>query len=149
MVYLDSSHNFGTLTAILDEWYIASGAKLNIRKTEMIPIGSIDHRDRVRANRFINGLNGTPIPDHIKIAAEREPIRTLGAWVGNNVDQVSTWARTLEKIDAALAMWELGKPTMVGRHLIVLMVVGGMTQYLAPLMQSGPLMQDFDVAGGI
>ncbi|KAJ7605532.1 hypothetical protein DFH06DRAFT_1020152, partial [Mycena polygramma] len=71
------------------------------------------------------------IPDHIKIAKEGEPIRTLGAWVGNKVVQVDTWARTIEKIDAALARWELGRPTMEGRRLIVLMVVGGMTQYLA------------------
>lgn len=131
MVYLDSSDDFGTLVNILDEWCIASGAKFNIGKTEMIPIGSIDHRDRVRMNRVINGLDGTPIPGHIKIAAEHEPIRTLGAWVGNNVEQVGTWARTLEKVDAALDLWEMGKPTMEGRRLILLMVVGGMTQYMA------------------
>ncbi|KAJ7655667.1 hypothetical protein DFH06DRAFT_992441, partial [Mycena polygramma] len=103
----------------------------NIAKTEMIPIGKIDHRDRVRATRFINGLQGTPIPEHIKIAAEGEPIRTLGAWVGNGVEQVETWSRTLEKIDAALDRWELGHPSMEGRRLIILMVVGGMTQYMA------------------
>ncbi|KAJ7142127.1 hypothetical protein C8R43DRAFT_954469 [Mycena crocata] len=97
----------------------------------MIPIGHIDHRDRVRATRFINGLNGTTIPDHIRIAKEGEPIRTLGAWVGNGIVQVDTWTRTHEKIDEALERWELGHPTMEGRQLIVLMVVGGMTQYLA------------------
>jgi hypothetical protein len=116
---------------VLDEWCIAAGAKFNISKTEMIPIGKIEHRDRVRATRFINGIAGTPIPGHIKIAAEGEPIRTLGAWVGNGVDQVETWARTLEKIDAALDHWELGHPSMEGRRLIVMMVVGGMTQYMA------------------
>jgi hypothetical protein len=42
------------------------------------------------------------MPDHIKIAAEGEPIRTLSAWVGNDVNQVDTWTRTLEKIDKAL-----------------------------------------------
>jgi hypothetical protein len=89
MVYLDSSDDFGTLTDVLDEWCIASGARFNIGKTEMIPIGSITHRDRVRANRFVNGTDGTAIPGHIKIAAEKEPIRTLylvvcicfGCWV--------------------------------------------------------------------
>jgi hypothetical protein len=97
----------------------------------MIPIGKIDHRDRVRATRFVNGLYGTAIPDHIKIAAEGEPIRTLGAWVGNGIEQMGTWSRTLEKIDAALTQWELGHPSMEGRRLIVMMVVGGMTQYMA------------------
>jgi hypothetical protein len=97
----------------------------------MIPIGNIAHRDRVRANRFVNGLEGTLIPEHIKIATEGEPIRTLGAWVGNGVEQVDTWSRTIQKIDAALDQWELGHPSMEGRRLILMMVVGGMTQYLA------------------
>jgi hypothetical protein len=47
------------------------------------------------------------------------------------VEQVETWSRTLEKIDAALEQWELGHPSMEGRRLIILMVVGGMTQYMA------------------
>ncbi|KAJ7029728.1 hypothetical protein C8F04DRAFT_962562 [Mycena alexandri] len=97
----------------------------------MIPISRIDHRDRVRVARFVNGIGGTPIPGHIKIAMEGEPIRTLGAWVGNGVDQVEMWSRTLEKIDATLDQWELGHPSMEGHRLIVMMVVGGMTQYLA------------------
>ncbi|KAJ7034882.1 hypothetical protein C8F04DRAFT_881494, partial [Mycena alexandri] len=113
------------------EWPSTAGAKFNISKTEMIPIGRIEHRDRVRATRFVNGIGGTMIPAHVKIAAEGEPIRTLGAWVGNGVEQVETWSRTIEKIDAALDQWELGHPTMEGRRLIVLMVVGGMTQYMA------------------
>jgi hypothetical protein len=94
LVYLDASDDFGALMEVLDEWCVAAGAKFNISKTEMIPIGKIEHRDRVRAARFINGITGTPIPGHIKISAEGGPIRTLGAWVGNGVDQVETWARS-------------------------------------------------------
>jgi hypothetical protein len=122
--------DFGDLVKILDEWCLASGAKFNINKTEMIPIGSLEYRDDVREFRYVNGKDGTKIEAHIKIAAESEPIRILGAWVGNDVVQVDTWSRTLEKIDAALEQWSLGNPTMEGRRLIVLMVVGGMTQYL-------------------
>jgi hypothetical protein len=131
LVYLDASDDFGALMGVLDEWCIATGAKFNISKTKMIPIGKIEHRDRVRATHFVNGIMGTPIPGHIKIAAEGEPICTLGAWVGNGAEQVETWAHTLEKIDAALDHWELGHPSMEGGFLIVMMVVGGMTQYLA------------------
>ncbi|KAJ7158272.1 hypothetical protein C8R43DRAFT_830347, partial [Mycena crocata] len=89
MVYLNVDDDFGSLLGILNEWCIAAGAKFNINKTEMLPIGAIDHRDRVLANRFINGMDGTMIPDHIKITKEGEPIRTLGAWVGNGVTQVT------------------------------------------------------------
>jgi hypothetical protein len=93
VVYLDAGNDFGALLEILDEWCIAAGAKFNISKTEMIPIGAIDHRDRVRATRFVNGINGTMIPDHIKIAREGEPIRTLGAWVGNKVPGPVHWRK--------------------------------------------------------
>ncbi|KAJ7288715.1 hypothetical protein C8J57DRAFT_1494988 [Mycena rebaudengoi] len=96
----------------------------------MIPIGKITHRDNVRETHCVNGVDGTSIPAHVKIAVEGEPIRTLGAWVGNNVEQVDTWSKTLEMIEAALEQWDLGHPAMEGRRLIVLMVVGGMAQYL-------------------
>jgi hypothetical protein len=68
MVYLDAEDDFGSLVEILEEWCTASGAKFNISKTEMIPIGQIEHRDRVRANRFVNGLNGThPFRNTLKL----------------------------------------------------------------------------------
>jgi hypothetical protein len=117
IVYLDAEDDFGTLMDVLQEWCIAAGAKFNINKTEMIPIGNIAHRDRVRANRFANGLGGTLIPEHIKIAAEGERLHTLGAWVENGVEQVETWPRTMQKIDAALDQWELG-PSMEGHRLV-------------------------------
>jgi hypothetical protein len=87
--------------------------------------------NRVRASRTVNGIDGTKIEDHIKIANEGEPIRALGAWVGNKVDQISTWTKTIDNIDDALDRWDKGHPTMEGRRLIIMMVVGGMTQYLA------------------
>jgi ribonuclease HI len=130
-VFLSEMDDFGGLTKILDEWCMAAGAKFNINKTEIIPIGSHTHRDLLRTHRYINGREGTKIPDHIKIAKEGEPIRSLGALIGNNVGQIEPWSKVLEKIDAALAQWEKGKPTMEGRRLIVLMVIGAMTQFLA------------------
>jgi hypothetical protein len=46
-------------------------------------------------------------------------------------DQVTTWTKTIDKINDALSRWEKGNPTIEGRRLIIIMVVGGMTQYLA------------------
>jgi hypothetical protein len=138
LVYLSSEDDFQSLLDILEEWCIASGAKFNIEKTEIIPIGTLGHRARVRTARTVNSLAGTKIPDHVKIAKEGEPIRTLGAWVGNGVDQVSTWTKTICKIEDALDQWDKGHPTMEGRRLIVMMVVGSMTQYLAKVQGMPP-----------
>jgi hypothetical protein len=90
LVYLSSKDDFQSLLNILEEWCVASGVKFNIEKTEIVPTGKFSHRLRVRTSRTVSGVGGTKIPDHIKIASEGEPIRTLGAWVGNRVDQVST-----------------------------------------------------------
>ncbi|KAJ3837974.1 hypothetical protein F5878DRAFT_538399, partial [Lentinula raphanica] len=79
----------------------------------------------------MNGVDGTPIPDHIKIAQEGEAIRSLGALIGNNICQITAWSRVIERIDAALTRWEASNPTMEGRRLISMMIIGGMTQYLA------------------
>ncbi|KAJ3753202.1 hypothetical protein EV360DRAFT_19074, partial [Lentinula raphanica] len=69
-------------------------------------------------------------PDHIKIAQEAEAIRSLGALIGKNICQISAWSRVIEKIDVALTWWEASHPSMEGRWLIVMMIIGGMTQYL-------------------
>lgn len=129
-VYLSKEDDFGDLEIILQDWCLASGAKFNINKTEIIPIGTPEYRDLLRQRRFLNGEDGNVIPEHIKIACEGEAIRSLGALIGNGICQVEPWTRVLEKIDRSLARWEKSMPTMEGRRLIISMIIGGMTQYL-------------------
>ncbi|KAF7965037.1 hypothetical protein HWV62_851 [Athelia sp. TMB] len=59
-----------------------------------------------------------------------QPIRTLGAWVGNEVNEISVWSKTIEKLRTNLERWSRGNPTIRGKKHIVQMIVGGMTQYL-------------------
>ena len=130
-VYLSKEDDFGQLTNILNTWCLASGAKFNINKTEIIPIGKKDYRNALRTSRLMNGTMGTPIPNYIKIANEGESIRSLGALIGNEIGQVEPWSKILEKIDSSLERWGKSHPTMEGRRLIILMVIGAMTQYFA------------------
>jgi len=74
--------------------------------------------------------NQLPIPDEIKIAADGTPVRVLGAYVGNNVNQTAVWTPVLEKIDVKLKRWARSHPTQDGKRLIIGMEVGGLTQYL-------------------
>ncbi|EIN07782.1 hypothetical protein PUNSTDRAFT_32279, partial [Punctularia strigosozonata HHB-11173 SS5] len=128
-VILHHLDKFEDLTAILDEWCAASGAKFNVLKTAVIPLGPEQYRAEVVATRRLAAGNNC-IPDGIKIASDGEAIRFLGAWIGNGADDATPWGPTLEKIDAALGRWERSHPTLEGRRLIVQMVVGGMSQYL-------------------
>jgi len=113
----------------LAPWCEAAGAKFNISKTIVIPIGPKEYRTKMFETRKLNE-NGTTIPDHVYIADEGCPVRILGGWIGNEISQVTPWTPVIEKISANLKRWESGHPTTEGRRLIVQMVVAGTTQYL-------------------
>ena len=135
--YLDETDDLESLERhALTPWCKVSGAVFNIAKTEVIPIGTEEYRTRLIETRKTHE-GATPIPANIKIAVEGQPVRTLGAWVGNGVDQATPWTATIEKIAAALKRWEANHPTTEGRRLITQMIIGGMTQYLAKV-QSMP-----------
>ncbi|KAF5313488.1 hypothetical protein D9611_008631 [Ephemerocybe angulata] len=127
-VFLSEEDDFHCLQEILDTWCLASGAKFNVDKTEIVPIGKKPYRDELRRTRG-ETPERRPIPASINIAREKEPVRALGAFVGNNIVDISVWTPTLEDIDAALTRWARSSPTMEGRRLIVNMEVGGRTQY--------------------
>lgn len=130
-VYLDESDDMTTLeNHTLIPWCEVSGAVFNIAKTEVIPIGSDEYRANLISTRKTNE-NSDPIPPNIKIAIEGQPVRILGAWIGNGVDQATPWTPTIEKIEAVLQRWEANHPTSEGRRLITQMIIGCMTQYLA------------------
>jgi len=127
-VYLSENDHFADLQEILKKWCIASSAKFNVQKTEIIPVGSKPYRNHLVETRRISE-DQVAIPPEIHIAKDGEPVRVLGAFVGNKVDQVNIWTPILEKCDKALANWEKTRPTQDGRRLIIGMVIGGYTQY--------------------
>ncbi|KIK38569.1 hypothetical protein CY34DRAFT_60764, partial [Suillus luteus UH-Slu-Lm8-n1] len=128
-IYLSNEDRYADLEEILNNWCTASGAKFNLEKTEILPIGSKTHRERVLTQRKLNNLDN-PWNESVKIAKDGSPIRTLGAWIGNDIEQVTTWEPILEKIEKNLNRWNLCNPSLDGKRLIVQMVVGGMTQFL-------------------
>jgi hypothetical protein len=76
-VYLTAKDKFSDLQNILKKWCMASSAKFNISKTEVIPIGTSEYR-LVAQTRKTHDTHEA-IPDNIHIAGEREPVRILGA----------------------------------------------------------------------
>lgn len=102
-----------------------------MEKTEIIPIGSPTHRTRVINSRKINPLDQEELDNRIKIAADGEATRFLGAWLGNKINDASPWEPVIDKINKALNLWKKAHPSMNGRKLIIQMVLGGHTQFLA------------------
>ncbi|KDQ22940.1 hypothetical protein PLEOSDRAFT_1015108, partial [Pleurotus ostreatus PC15] len=129
-VFLNEEDDFNTLQTILNKWCIAAGAKFNTKKTQILPIGSEEYRGRVIRERKVSQEHHG-IPEEMKIVPDGQLTRILGAWIGNKGNQESPWTPVVEKIDEDLERWEKGHPTAEGRKLIIQMVIGGRTQYLA------------------
>ena len=138
--FLSENDKVEDLQKILTRWCNASTAKFNIQKTEIIPIGTSEYRAKVIETRCTTDMS-EEIPNHIHISKDGEPVRILGAWVGNKIDNTNIWSSQLEKIDRTLERWERSNPTIEGRKLIIQMVVGGMTQYLTQVQGMPPVIE--------
>ncbi|THV01201.1 hypothetical protein K435DRAFT_631315, partial [Dendrothele bispora CBS 962.96] len=127
--FLDAEDNFEDLQKLLDTWCQASGARFNIAKTQIIPIGTKEYRTNTLMTRK-TGQDKEPLPTNLHLAEEGEAIRILGAWYGNEVNAEQVWTTNIEKVDTTLRRWGKAKPTIEGRRHIIQMIVGGITQYL-------------------
>ena len=81
-LYLSRNDKFDTVEKILREWCDVSGAKFNIEKTEIIPIGTEEHRRKVINTRRIHTTDVETLDEKIRIAKDGEAVRSLGAWIG-------------------------------------------------------------------
>ena len=128
-VYLSESDSYTTLQKILSRWCIASGAKFNLEKTEIIPIGTEEHRNRVLTTRKIT-ITDPPLHQSINISKDGNAVRCLGAWIGNNTKASEPWEPILDKVKTTLENWNRGHPSLEAKRHIVQMFAGGMTQFL-------------------
>ena len=128
-VFLSETDSIDKLQTILADWCEVSGAKFNIEKTEIIPLGDNAQRNEITASRHLNVTSDT-VPTNVHIAKDGEPVRILGAWLGNNINQSLTWAPILENVCMRLKRWGAARHSLEGRRLIIQMQVAGVTQYL-------------------
>ncbi|KAI0312819.1 hypothetical protein OF83DRAFT_1165835 [Amylostereum chailletii] len=138
-VFLCASDSYPTLVAILDKWCLASWARFNKHKTEMIPIGSPAYRATLFQTRCLNP-NDPAIPASVNIAINGEAIRILGAFIGNNANTAAPWAAVSAKVQQKLDQWGRSHPSLLrGKPLVVQMIIGGCTQYLARVQGMPPI----------
>ena len=91
-VIMAENDSFHELTTLLQQWCSISGAKFNVEKTEIIPIGTDEYRKNMWETRKLNDREQN-IPETIHIAADRDATRILGAWVGNDTNP--HWGRVV------------------------------------------------------
>ncbi|KAF8187294.1 hypothetical protein K438DRAFT_1595651 [Mycena galopus ATCC 62051] len=132
--YLNEQYNFEDLEEILGQWCLASGAKFNASKTEILPFGMENYRKELLTTRRLSPL-AKPIPTDVHFAKEGEAVRILGGFVGNSIAfaciGVSIAIPTLDTVDADYARWANLNPTMDMKKNIDRVVAESRTQYLA------------------
>ncbi|EJD35313.1 hypothetical protein AURDEDRAFT_43488, partial [Auricularia subglabra TFB-10046 SS5] len=128
-VYLSEHDRYGDLLLILDSWCRAAGARFNIRKTEIIPLGIESFRATLIQTRRMSAQDD-PLPNQVRIARDGEGTRILGTWPGNKVVNINAWSVVEEKIQERLACWERLHPSILGRSIISQAIIGGCSQYL-------------------
>ena len=88
-------------------WCLAAKARFNIQKTEIIPIGERSYRDRMVLTYRESGT-WKNYPSNVRMASQGEPVRVLGAFIGNGIDQCTVWTPTIDKISKVLDRWQKG-----------------------------------------
>src|SRR5260370_23298688 len=129
-LFLSKDNNLDYIYKILNDWCKASGAKFNIEKMEIIPIGSPEHRHRMTTSWKLNNEEMPPLNNKIRIVKDEEAVRILGAWLGNNPKAATPWGPVIDKIHKSLEHYSKGHPTLNGRKIIAQIVIGGYTQFL-------------------
>lgn len=114
----------------LEEWCKASGAKFNQEKTDIIPIGTSAHRQRMIESCMLSKADPHPINNNKRIAKDGNAIRILELWLGNDTNAATPWEPIIDKIDVALKYYSKLHPTLKGKKMISQVVIGGFMQFL-------------------
>ncbi|EJD37615.1 hypothetical protein AURDEDRAFT_33843, partial [Auricularia subglabra TFB-10046 SS5] len=128
-VYLSAADDYEALLEILGIWCKASGARFNVMKTEIIPLGAAAYRATLITTRKLRP-DAPEIPAEIRIAKDGEVTRILGSWPGNGTENTAAWSTILDKVRATLGRWARFRPSLNGKSIISRAIIGGCTQYL-------------------
>jgi len=130
-LFLNKEDQLDYVQSILDKWCKVSGARFNIDKTEIIPIGTKSHRRTIADTRKINAQDNNPLPQKIRITHDGEAVRILGVWIGNEVNNQAPWEPILNIIKTKLNRWERAHLMLNRKHIILQAIIGGHIQFLA------------------
>ncbi|KAI0822594.1 hypothetical protein BC628DRAFT_1290311, partial [Trametes gibbosa] len=128
-VYLASTDDFAELQHVPDVWCTAAKARFNLKKTEIIPLGTPEYHAEVETTYRTTGRWGN-YPANVHVAPEGEPVRILGAWLGNSINECEVWAPKIEKILIVITRWKGTHTTLNGKRHVVQMMIGRMSQFL-------------------
>nr|GEX27414.1 RNA-directed DNA polymerase, eukaryota [Tanacetum cinerariifolium] len=111
-----SDDNLGNLVIILKCFYLASGLKINLQKSQVLGVGV--HRDVVNPGASLIGCD-----------VMNSPFTYLGVTVGDHMIHNSSWASIIKKIQARLSKWKSKTLSVGGRLTLLKWVLGAASLY--------------------
>ena len=101
-----------------------------MEKTEALPIGTPKYRNKVITKRIL-GADTNKIPEYVHLIKDREPMRMLGSWIGNNVTIEDKWNKVVEIQRKVTDVWNASHPTLHGKELILKALITSRSWFLA------------------
>ncbi|KAH9901693.1 uncharacterized protein BXZ73DRAFT_95077 [Epithele typhae] len=139
MIYLGPSDSIEAVNKITDTFCLATTARFNKSKTEYLPLGSVEHRNKVVNERK---FNGSTIPDDASIIKDDGLLRTLGAMTGHNPNANEKWELVLERTNQIISAWAESHPSYRGKELITKALVMSLGFYLSTVNGMPPHIAD-------
>lgn len=79
-----------------------------------------------------------PLDPKIHVVEDSVAVQSLGAWIGNNIKDLTPWEAVLDKIMRKLEIWVRFHPTIYGKRLISKLWWGGATLSSSPKPKECP-----------
>lgn len=128
LIYLSKGDQLKEMKRVVDLFCKASTAKFNLEKTEYLPVGPKQYREKLyRTRKF----GREAIEEGITIIKDGEPMRTLGAWVGNMSDTRLQWDRILEQQQKIMDTWSKMNLPFGGKELVLKALIQSRALFLA------------------
>jgi len=94
---VDMNKNDNKETLAIKNFCEVSTAKFNDEKSEILPMGTKEYRDNMIRMRTMNKTTNNKIDQAIRIVEDKDSLRTLGAYIGNNNETSIQWEAILKR----------------------------------------------------
>jgi len=119
MTLVDMNKNDNKETLAIKNFCEVSTAKFNDEKSEILPIGIKEYRDNMIRMRTMNKTTNNKIDQAIRIVEDKDSLRTLGAYIGNNNETSIQWEAILKRQLGILKSWSKMSLLSKGKELVM------------------------------